>query len=49
MQSLARIRDSFRTPAGRTYGPQFIDLGLAIGEELYRLIQAGGWPAWKAG
>jgi hypothetical protein len=25
----------------RKYGPQFIDLGIAIGEELYRVI----WPS----
>jgi hypothetical protein len=39
MESLARIRSTFRTPAGRIYGPQFIDAGIAIGEELYRVIQ----------
>lgn len=38
MESLAKIRDSFRTPAGKKYGPQFIDIGLAIGEELYKVI-----------
>jgi hypothetical protein len=38
MESLARIRSTFRTPTGRTYGPRFIDAGIAIGEELYRVI-----------
>ncbi len=38
MESLRRIKATFRTRAGRQYGPQFIDLGIAIGEELYRLI-----------
>jgi hypothetical protein len=40
MESLERIKATFRTRAGRTYGPQFIDLGIAIGEELYRAILA---------
>jgi hypothetical protein len=39
MQSLARIRTTFRTPAGRQYGPQFIDLGISIGAELYRILR----------
>jgi hypothetical protein len=38
MESLSRIRTTFRTPTGRTYGPRFIDAGIAIGEELYRVI-----------
>jgi len=38
MESLARIRATFRTPTGRIYGPRFIDAGIAIGEELYRVI-----------
>jgi hypothetical protein len=40
MERLARIKTSFRTATGRKYGPQFIDLGIAIGEELYRAITA---------
>lgn len=38
MAFLKKIRDTFRTPTGRQYGPQFIDLGIAIGEELYEFI-----------
>ncbi len=38
MESLRRIKATFRSAAGRRYGPQFIDLGIAIGEELYRVI-----------
>jgi hypothetical protein len=38
MESLSRIRATFRTPTGRAYGPRFIDAGIAIGEELYRVI-----------
>ncbi len=40
MAKLEKIRTTFRTATGKLYGPQFIDLGLAIGEELYRLIRA---------
>lgn len=36
---LGKIKDTFRTPTGRIYGPQFIDLGLSVGEELYRYIK----------
>jgi hypothetical protein len=38
MKNLARIKSTFRTPTGRKYGPAFIDLGIAVGEELYRVI-----------
>ncbi len=38
MKGLKRIKQTFRTQAGQRYGPQFIDIGLAIGEELYRVI-----------
>ena len=37
--ALEKIRTSFRTATGRKYGPQFIDTGLAIGRELYEVIQ----------
>jgi HD superfamily phosphohydrolase YqeK len=36
---LEKIKDTFRTPTGRKYGPQFIDLGLCVGEDIYRFIQ----------
>ena len=39
MALLKKIRGTFRSATGRRYGPQFIDLGIAIGEELYRIIQ----------
>jgi HD superfamily phosphohydrolase YqeK len=35
MQSLTKIRESFRTSTGKRYGPNFIDLGLRIGNTLY--------------
>ncbi len=40
MAFLKKVRQTFRTPAGREYGPQFIDLGVAIGDELYDLLCA---------
>jgi hypothetical protein len=39
MALLKKIRGTFRSVTGRRYGPQFIDLGIAIGEELYRIIR----------
>jgi hypothetical protein len=40
MAGLAKIKGTFRTETGKKYGPQFIDLGLAIGKKLYDVIQA---------
>jgi hypothetical protein len=39
MKEIARIKDTFRSHPGKTYGPEFIDLGLKIGEEIYRFLQ----------
>ena len=39
MEKLSKIKLTFRTNTGKKYGPQFIDLGLAIGEELFDVIQ----------
>ncbi|MBW2603776.1 MAG: HD domain-containing protein [Deltaproteobacteria bacterium] len=39
MEKLAKIKHTFRTNTGKKYGPRFIDLGLAIGEELFDVIQ----------
>lgn len=38
MEKLAKIKHTFRTNTGKKYGPQFIDLGLAIGEKLFDVI-----------
>ena len=38
MKTVARIKHTFRTDTGKKYGPQFIDIGLAIGEELFDVI-----------
>lgn len=40
MAFLDRIRHTFRSPAGKVYGPRFIDLGLAIGKDLHECIRS---------
>ena len=38
MTLLKKIRGTFRSGSGKQYGPQFIDMGIAIGEELFQEI-----------
>lgn len=38
MEKLAKIKNTFRTGTGKKYGPQFIDIGIAAGEELLKTI-----------
>ncbi len=38
MESIARIKHTFRTGTGEKYGPQFIDIGLAVGDRLFEVI-----------
>jgi hypothetical protein len=38
MESLEKIKATFRTETGKKYGPQFLDLGLAIGQKLHDVI-----------
>lgn len=38
MESLEKIKNTFRTETGKQYGPQFLDLGLAIGRKLHDVI-----------
>ncbi len=40
MEGLHKIRPTFRTKTGKRYGPQFIDIGISIGNELYQVICA---------
>ncbi len=35
LEGIRQIRSTFRTPAGRTYGPDFIDRGIEIGNQFY--------------
>ena len=39
MAYIACIKTTFRTPVGRQYGPQFIDIGLDIGDRLWNRIK----------
>ncbi|HDI61045.1 MAG TPA: HD domain-containing protein [Desulfobacteraceae bacterium] len=38
MESLERIRGTFRSSTGRRYGPEFIEIGIEIGWRLYDVI-----------
>jgi hypothetical protein len=38
MEGLYRIKKTFRTDTGKKYGPQFIEIGITIGEELLEFI-----------
>lgn len=40
LEGIRKIRDSFRTPTGREYGPDFIDRGLTIGQRLHAALTA---------
>jgi hypothetical protein len=37
VESIIRIKESFRTPTGKVYGPPIIDAGLSLGEKLYAI------------
>jgi len=41
IEGIGQIRDSFRTPTGKEYGPDFIDRGLTIGRRLYAALTEG--------
>ncbi len=36
MKGVRRIKETFRTETGKRFGPEFIDLGIEIGNEIYR-------------
>jgi len=38
MEGIERIRDTFRTKTGKTYGPDFIDRGIEIGMKFYTIM-----------
>lgn len=43
MEGVERIKDTFRTKTGKKYGPEFIEIGLRIGHEIYdRLVELRG-------
>lgn len=37
--SIRKIKTTFRSKTGKKYGPQFIDMGLILGEQLFEFIQ----------
>src|SRR5574340_231112 len=39
MEGIKKIRETFRTRTGQKYGPEFIDKGIMIGNEIYREIK----------
>jgi len=38
IEKIVKIKQTFCTITGKKYGPQLIDIGLAIGEELFDTI-----------
>ena len=36
MEGIKKIKETFRTKTGQQYGPEFIDKGIVIGNEIYR-------------
>lgn len=39
MEGISWIKKTFRTESGKIYGPEFIELGLGIGEKIYEFLQ----------
>jgi len=39
MEGISWIKETFRTETGKIYGPEFIELGLKIGEKIYQYLQ----------
>jgi len=39
MEGISWIKKTFRTATGKIYGPEFIELGLRIGEKIYEFLQ----------
>ena len=39
MKGIAGIKKTFRTETGKIYGPEFIELGLKIGENIYQFLK----------
>jgi hypothetical protein len=40
MAFIAKVKSTFRSATGKKYGPLFIDRGILIGEELYRIMRS---------
>lgn len=39
IRGIIRIRSTFRSETGRRFGPEFIDTGLMMGEEIHRMLK----------
>jgi hypothetical protein len=39
MEGISWIKNTFRTETGKIYGPEFIELGLKVGEKVYHFLQ----------
>ena len=39
IKGIVKIKETFRTPTGKEYGPDFVDTGLEIGEEICRMLK----------
>ena len=39
MEGISMIKGTFRTETGKIYGPEFIELGLKIGEKIYQFLE----------
>ncbi|MGD0229715.1 MAG: hypothetical protein ABSC19_05055 [Syntrophorhabdales bacterium] len=39
MEGIARIKGTFRSHTGRVFGPEFIDLGLSIGNKIHEFLR----------
>ena len=39
MEGISWIKQTFRTETGKIYGPEFIEVGLQIGEKVYQFLQ----------
>ncbi|MBU1168420.1 MAG: hypothetical protein KKD44_02540 [Proteobacteria bacterium] len=40
LETVGRVRTTFRSEPGQQYGPQFIDIGMDIGNKLYLMIKS---------
>lgn len=39
LETVGKVRNTFRSEPGKQYGPQFIDIGMEIGTRLYQVIK----------
>jgi hypothetical protein len=39
MAGISRIKGTFRSHTGKAFGPEFIDIGLSIGNKIYEFLR----------